>query len=328
MRTLLSTLRRGWHGLALGLVSTLFPMCGAGCATVAPRELVMARQAYQHAAQSQAAELSPSQLHDASVALAHAEAAFRAGAVSQDTVDLAYIAVRRAELAEAQAQVVAAVNERNKTAMDLRAAQAQNAADTRTALQRTEEQLALERQQAKQSAQTAEQRLAEEERARIAAEDKAKQTMLDLEKLANVKQEQRGVVLTLSGSVLFKTGKATLLPQAKTKLQEVAKVLAVGDQKMIIEGHTDSRGKATTNQRLSEARANAVRTYLISQGVPSARIESVGMGATAPVADNTSVEGRANNRRVEIVLPPAAAMPAAPGTPTLPRMKKTIPDIK
>ncbi len=324
MRTFLSSMRQGWHWLAFGLVSTLFPMCGVGCATVAPRELVMARQAYQHAAQSQAAELSPSQLHDASVALAHAEAAFRAGAVSQDTVDLAYIAVRRAELAEAQAQVVAAVNQRNKTAMDLRAAQAQNAADTRTALERTRDEL----QKAQQSAQTAEQRLAEEERARIAAEEKAKQTMLDLEKLANVKQEQRGVVLTLSGSVLFKTGKAILLPPAKAKLREVASVLAAGDQKMVIEGHTDSRGKATANQRLSEARANAVRTYLISQGVPSARIESVGMGDTAPVADNTSVEGRANNRRVEIVLPPAAAMPAAPGTPTLPRMKKTIPDTK
>jgi len=71
---------------------------------------------------------------------------------------------------------------------------------------------------------------------------------------------------------------------------------------MVVEGHTDSQGNDDANQVLSEQRAKSVRDYLVSRGVAADRITSTGKGETSPVADNKSAEGRANNRRVEIVV--------------------------
>ena len=98
-------------------------------------------------------------------------------------------------------------------------------------------------------------------------------------------------------------------------------MLLTTDQQIAIEGHTDSQGKATHNWQLSDLRAKAVRDLLIAQGIPSARIESIGKSDVQPVADNRTAEGRANNRRVEIVLRPVGALPAAPATPSVPRMQ-------
>jgi outer membrane protein OmpA-like peptidoglycan-associated protein len=102
--------------------------------------------------------------------------------------------------------------------------------------------------------------------------------------------------------VLFATGKYTLLPIAKEKLNEVAKALKEHDGKMVVEGHTDSMGPASKNQQLSLQRAQEVRNHLVSQGVESAMIEAVGRGEEQPIASNDSADGRANNRRVEIIL--------------------------
>jgi outer membrane protein OmpA-like peptidoglycan-associated protein len=119
-----------------------------------------------------------------------------------------------------------------------------------------------------------------------------------------VKQEARGMVLTLSGSVLFASAKSELLGDAQTKLNDVASVLAKEDPdaKMVVEGHTDSQGGASYNQDLSQRRADSVRAYLVSHGVASDRVTAQGFGLTRPISDNTTAEGRANNRRVEIVV--------------------------
>ncbi len=100
------------------------------------------------------------------------------------------------------------------------------------------------------------------------------------------------------------TGEATLLPVAETRLDAVANAFKQLDatQKVVIEGHTDSVGSEETNQRLSKERAEAVRDYLISQGVSAEQLSAVGKGESEPIATNDTPEGRANNRRVELVI--------------------------
>jgi outer membrane protein OmpA-like peptidoglycan-associated protein len=112
------------------------------------------------------------------------------------------------------------------------------------------------------------------------------------------------MVITLSGSVLFTSGSATLLPAAQLKLNDVADALTQQDPEstMVVEGHTDSQGSAASNQDLSQRRAQAVRDYLVSRGIAGDRVTSQGFGPSRSIADNASAEGRANNRRVEIVV--------------------------
>ncbi len=125
----------------------------------------------------------------------------------------------------------------------------------------------------------------------------------ELATLAAVKEEERGLVVTLSGGVLFRSAESTLLPSARVKLDQVAKaLLAVRARNLIVEGYTDSQGSDLYNQGLSQRRADAVRDYLVQRDYPSNRIQSHGKGEGSPVADNASPEGRANNRRVEIVI--------------------------
>ena len=112
------------------------------------------------------------------------------------------------------------------------------------------------------------------------------------------------MVITLSGSVLFASGKYALLNTAMTKLDQVAEALKAqdSDKRMVVEGHTDSQGPDKVNQPLSLNRATAVRDYLVSRGVPSEKISAVGMGSSKPITDNLPAENRANNRRVEIII--------------------------
>jgi outer membrane protein OmpA-like peptidoglycan-associated protein len=81
------------------------------------------------------------------------------------------------------------------------------------------------------------------------------------------------------------------------------------ESKITVEGHTDSQGVASYNQDLSQRRAQSVRDYLVSRGIATDRITAQGFGLTRPIADNGSPEGRANNRRVEIIVLPAPLAP-------------------
>ncbi len=180
--------------------------------------------------------------------------------------------------------------------------QAEAAAAAETA--KKQAQLDSEKRAADLAAVTAADKLAVEQQARLDADKRAADAKAELAKVAVVKEEPRGLVITLSGSVVFASNKATLLPEAKSRLNQVAESLmsANKDRKMIVEGHTDSQGSAAFNMELSQRRAESVRSYLISRGYPAELIEARGIGKDRPIADNASPEGRANNRRVEIIV--------------------------
>jgi len=102
--------------------------------------------------------------------------------------------------------------------------------------------------------------------------------------------------------IQFDTGKATIQPGSANVLGEIVKLLQQNaDLKLSIEGHTDTQGNAAANQALSEKRAQAVVAWLTSKGITASRLAAKGFGATKPVADNGSEDGRAKNRRVELV---------------------------
>src|SRR5581483_126866 len=120
--------------------------------------------------------------------------------------------------------------------------------------------------------------------------------------IAAIKEEQRGMVITLTGNVLFESGKWALLPGAQIKLNEVAEALKMNkDRDITIEGHTDNQGNRQSNVDLGQHRAESVKDYIVSRGVDGSRVKAIGIGQDRPIADNSSPEGRANNRRVEII---------------------------
>lgn len=280
----------------------------AGCATVVPRELADARAAYQHASTSRASDLSPAELHKAKEALVKAEEAWGADAESAQTRDLAYVAQRKAQLAEAIAGMALAKNDKNASAQSINQSEHAIAKRTEGELTQTREQLAesqrngVKDQQAlgteRQARMDADKRTAE-------ADARAKSAQDALAKLAAVKEEERGMVITLSGSVLFPSDQSTLLPEAQTRLNQVADaLLATKERNIVVEGHTDSRGSESHNMDLSQRRADSVRNYLVARGYESDRMQAHGIGKGRPSTSNDNAEGRANNRRVEIIVQP------------------------
>lgn len=275
------------------------------CATAQPpKELVDAREAYARSEQGKAREFTPASLHEAKVALDKAELAFEEDPEAEATRDEAYVALRRAQRADIEASTASWQQRNEKAKSEATQAQAK-------AMEKAQSDLEAARQQ-----------LEKEKQARAEAEAHAKETLAKL----SAREEARGTVITLSGGVLFASNKATLLPGAQSSLDQVAEAIkSQKDKKVLIEGHTDSRGSEATNQRLSKERADAVGQFLQSRGVTADRITTAGLAASRPVADNKTPEGRANNRRVEIVIQnmaqtaqsaaPAAPPPAAPPKP-------------
>ena len=107
--------------------------------------------------------------------------------------------------------------------------------------------------------------------------------------------------VTYAADAFFDFGKSVLKPEGKAKLDDlVSKVKSISLEVVIAVGHTDAVGSDASNQRLSVARSEAVKAYLVSKGIDKNRIYTEGKGETSPVADNKTKEGRAKNRRVEI----------------------------
>ena len=107
---------------------------------------------------------------------------------------------------------------------------------------------------------------------------------------------------TLSGAN-FDFNKAVLRPDGKVKIDHAIKVMQDNPSiRLSIEGHTDSIGSDAYNQKLSERRANAVREYMVSKGISSSRLTTRGFGKSKPIASNKTAEGRAENRRVELIV--------------------------
>ncbi len=288
----------------------------AGCgASPPPDMLIEARRAYRSAADSPGSNLAPVELEEARQALDRAEAFFGDDPDGRPTIDEAYIALRKAERALARGAEEVARRELDdhrdeqerleaeylrRTQQRLRVTQGQLEEERRRLAERTED---LETSQEQLEARSEE--LQSERAARERAEQEAAAAIESLRRVAQVQEEQRGLVITLSGAVLFSSGSAELLPLAQQKLSQVAETLNDHEGRTIlVEGHTDSRGSDRTNQRLSQERADSVRTYLVSQGVEADRIRARGLGESRPIADNRTPDGRANNRRVEIVVEP------------------------
>jgi outer membrane protein OmpA-like peptidoglycan-associated protein len=126
--------------------------------------------------------------------------------------------------------------------------------------------------------------------------------------------DSAGKVTVITASLLFKSGSAELLPSAKPKLDEVAQALSAAPQAndVKVEGYTDSTGTAEINDPLSQQRAQAVADYLQSKGVPQDRITAQGFGEQDPVSHAQTAEGRALNRRVDIVIEPVQGQGKAP----------------
>nr|HQV22140.1 OmpA family protein [Agitococcus sp.] len=117
------------------------------------------------------------------------------------------------------------------------------------------------------------------------------------------KNADGSISLVMPGNITFPTGKSDIRGDFFDTLNSVALVLKEYNKTTItVSGHTDSVGKDDLNMRLSQDRANSVAQYLSSQGVVSSRINAVGMGKSQPIADNNTENGRAQNRRVEIVI--------------------------
>ena len=107
--------------------------------------------------------------------------------------------------------------------------------------------------------------------------------------------------ITLSAESLFDTGKATLKPAGKKAIDdEIAKMSKVDVSSIVVTGHADSVGKQAMNQKLSERRALSVKEYMVSKGVPAAKITTIGKGESQPIASNKTAAGRQKNRRVDI----------------------------
>ncbi|MCZ8081373.1 MAG: OmpA family protein, partial [Rhodobacteraceae bacterium] len=107
--------------------------------------------------------------------------------------------------------------------------------------------------------------------------------------------------VTFAADAFFDFDKSVLKPEAQAKLADlVDKTKAISLEVVIAVGHTDSVGEGAYNQRLSVARADAVKNFLIGKGIEKNRIYTEGKGASQPVADNKTAEGRAKNRRVEV----------------------------
>ena len=330
--------------LHLAELTSGFLLCSTlACAHAVPKELTDAREAYLHTSSGPANTLTPAEVHKARVSLDVAEKSFSDDPEAQKTRDLAYVAQRKAQLADALA--LQTQDNIDKAAADqaLQAKQAQLQKDTSAQLANAEDRISadgrrhdkdtdklnaerLARQAAEQKAGFAEQKTSDAEQRTSVAEQKtsaAEQKTSDAEaktsdaearnkdlerrfaKLAAFKEEERGLVLTLSGSVLFTSNQATLLVSAENRLNQISEALiAAGNRSLLVEGYTDSRGQDSYNLDLSQRRADAVRSYIVSRGYPGDKIRASGQGKNRPIADNGNAEGRANNRRVEIVVLP------------------------
>lgn len=262
----------------------------------------------------------------APVAIKEAEVAVLAAEASQGdkekSAHLMYIAERKVDTAQALAesrqlvdQRVGLSQQRESARLDSRTQEADlarsNADSARMetlAAQKEAESARSGAESARLKTLAAQQASATAQQTAAAAQQQAADLQRQIAEL-NAKPTERGLVVTL-GDVLFDTGKAELKSGAATNLAKLATFLnQYPDRSVMIEGHTDTVGKADYNQALSQRRADAVKVWLMQQGVNSGRLMTSGKGEISPVAGNDSASGRQLNRRVEVIIENTGAPP-------------------
>ncbi|MGH7464887.1 MAG: OmpA family protein [Longimicrobiales bacterium] len=133
--------------------------------------------------------------------------------------------------------------------------------------------------------------------------DKQREELADELEGARVERYGEGVLVTFDSGLLFDFDSSVVKGAARSNLTELANSLRnYPDTEVLIVGHTDSQGSDSYNQGLSERRAVAAKNFLVSQGVPTDRIRTEGLGESEPVASNDTDAGRAQNRRVEVAI--------------------------
>jgi outer membrane protein OmpA-like peptidoglycan-associated protein len=212
--------------------------------------------------------------------------------------------------AEAEAKASAEAAEAKRIA-DAEAQRQAELAAAREAQMKAEAEAARLKAKAEQDALRAKEEMAKEAAARARQDaEKAEREMLTLRasllehfnRILSTRDTPRGLVVTMA-DVLFDTGKYNLRPEARERLARLSGiVLAHPGLNLEVEGHTDSTGGDELNQKLSEQRAGTTREYLIQQGLSDGSVTAKGYGKTMPVADNSTAQGRQQNRRVELIV--------------------------
>ena len=278
-------------------ISTALALCACASAPLTDPVLEGARAAVAQAeADPNANQYAALDLDSAKKDLGMAEAAaanHRPAEIDQPAylaTQLARIAMARGAAMAADAKVAAGQAERDRIQLAAREREVQYA----------NQQVAAANSQV--AAANSERDQAAEESARLQAQ---------VEQL-KATQTPRGLVLTL-GDVLFNTGRAELNPGAGRKLDQLAQFLNQHpDRRIEIDGFTDSVGPDDYNQDLSQRRADAVKTALVTRGIDGSRITTQGYGKSFPVASNSESGGRQLNRRVEVVIGGDNGMAIAP----------------
>lgn len=308
-------------GVSLFGAMAFFGMA-AGCATV-PAALEQARINYQQAEHDpHVSSQAPVALYEATQSLLRAERTWEQTGDEAEVKHLSYLTNQRVEIAreraqekvaEAQARLLS--EQREAALLEARTREAEQARQkARMSAQEAEQ----ARQAAQARAREAEARAREMElarqqaAARMRAAEQAQQKAQDAiaeskqleEQLAELKakQTERGFELTLQ-DVLFELDRANLKPGAMRSLTALIEFLRQNpDQRIAIEGHTDSLGSDSYNLELSERRADAVRDFLERNRISPDRIATQGLGEAYPIASNETQAGRQQNRRVEIII--------------------------
>lgn len=251
----------------------------------------------------------------APLAMKEADAAVSAAEKPQTDAALAthlvFMADRRIALAKAQAESNFAVDQRKMLAEQRDAMRLQSRTQEADSANRRADMATADANNQRAAAESADRRAAaavveatDQKREATNAQENALELQRQLAEL-EAKATERGLVVTL-GDLLFASGTAEL-NSGNNHLSKLAGFLnKYPERTTLIEGHTDSVGSEDYNQGLSQRRADAVKNYLVAQGIDTSRIAASGKGESAPVGSNASATGRQQNRRVEVIIANAA----------------------
>jgi outer membrane protein OmpA-like peptidoglycan-associated protein len=221
--------------------------------------------------------------------------------ISLSKRDAAHQAELKQQAADAQAQAAQAQAQAQQAATQAQQAQAQAQADAqaRENAEAAQQQAQAQAQQANQQAAQAQQAA---QQARQHEQEMRSRLLQQLNAILQTQDTSRGLVVRMT-DVLFATGHYQLTPEAKVSLAKMAgALLAYPGIQLEIDGYTDSTGTDEINQTLSDKRAEAVRNFLVAQGVSPGTITSQGFGSANPIASNDSAQGRQMNRRVDMIV--------------------------